>query len=447
MVLGRPGSGCSTLLKTLANQTDEFHSVTGEIHYDSLTPNDIATRFRGDVQYSPEDDVHFPTMTVDQTLRFAAKTRAPQEKSRLGESRSKYVDFLSETLETIFGLSHVKDTPVGDAAIRGVSGGEKKRVSISEALATRSRINSWDNSTRGLDASTALEFGRALRIATDIDRLTTIVSIYQAGQTLYSLFDKVAVLDEGKLVYFGPADRAHDYFYGLGYEPANRQTTPDFLVSVTDPLGRIPRKDLKGPRPKTADEFAKAFSQSAEARLNREDIKAYKDAFVGDDARKGAFKESAKLEHAQHTRKSSPYTISVPMQIRAVMLRRVQILKGNSTATIFNLMYVFFSLFAAEYGLTIFLCSAFVIQGVIIGTVFLQMPEATSAYFSRGGVLFLCVFFFYNYSAISHSSSIARYCSALLVPWLKFPRCSLNAQSSSGIRRQHCTILQSKLWR
>ncbi|KAG6822645.1 hypothetical protein H0H93_005146, partial [Arthromyces matolae] len=82
------------------------------------------------------------------------------------------------------------DTPVGDAAIRGVLGGEKKRVSIAEALATRSRIQSWDNSTRGLDSSTALEFGRALRIATDIDHQTTIVSIYQAGETLYELFDK-----------------------------------------------------------------------------------------------------------------------------------------------------------------------------------------------------------------------------------------------------------------
>jgi ATP-binding cassette subfamily G (WHITE) protein 2 (SNQ2) len=72
-----------------------------------------------------------------------------------------------------------------------------------------------------------------LRIATDVARLTTIVSIYQASETLYSLFDKVCVLSEGRMVYFGPANLAREYFLSLGYVPqAERQTTPDFIVSV-----------------------------------------------------------------------------------------------------------------------------------------------------------------------------------------------------------------------
>jgi ATP-binding cassette subfamily G (WHITE) protein 2 (SNQ2) len=76
-------------------------------------------------------------------------------------------------------------------------------------------------------------FGRALRIATDIFHMTTIVSIYQAGETLYELFDKICVLYEGRMAYFGPADRARQYFIDMGYEPAYRQTTPDFLVAVS----------------------------------------------------------------------------------------------------------------------------------------------------------------------------------------------------------------------
>lgn len=63
--------------------------------------------------------------------------------------------------------------------------------------------------------------------------MTTVVSIYQAGETLYQLFDKVCVVYEGRMVYFGPADQARQYFIDMGYEPANRQTTPDFLVSVS----------------------------------------------------------------------------------------------------------------------------------------------------------------------------------------------------------------------
>lgn len=56
MVLGRPGSGCSTLLKTIANQRGEYHSVEGEVYYDSLSPEEVAKHYRGDVTYCPEDD-------------------------------------------------------------------------------------------------------------------------------------------------------------------------------------------------------------------------------------------------------------------------------------------------------------------------------------------------------------------------------------------------------
>ncbi|KAG6879471.1 hypothetical protein C0992_002357 [Termitomyces sp. T32_za158] len=317
LVLGRPGSGCSTLLKVLANHRNEYHSIEGDVYYDSFTPEQICKYYRGDVQYCPEDDYHFPTMTVKQTLDFAAETRVPH--ARIHEKRGTYVDKMTEILSTIFGLRHVQNTPVGDATIRGVSGGEKKRVSIAEALATRSRIQSWDNSTRGLDSSTALEFGRALRIATDIDHQTTIVSIDQAGETLYELFDKVCVLYEGRMIYFGRADKARQYFIDLGYQPANRQTTPDFLVAVTDPNGRIPRTDMgagAGPVPRTADEFANYFMKSDLAKENRRDMQLYKDAFIGNPER-----------------------------------------------------------------------------GVIVGTVFVQSPEVTSNYFSRGGVLFYSMLF------------------------------------------------------
>lgn len=87
--------------------------------------------------------MHFPMMTVNDTLHFAAKTRAPQNRLD-GKSRVSYVEQITEVIQTIFGLRHVKKTPVGDASLRGVSGGEKKRVSIGEALALRSLIGSWD---------------------------------------------------------------------------------------------------------------------------------------------------------------------------------------------------------------------------------------------------------------------------------------------------------------
>ncbi|KAF7428110.1 hypothetical protein PC9H_007329 [Pleurotus ostreatus] len=371
LVLGRPGSGCSTLLKSLANQRGEFHHVYGDVHYDSLSPAQVAKHYRGDVQYCPEDDVHFPTLTVAQTLHFAATTRTPQ--SRPAGTREEHAQFMTALSTTVLGLRHTLDTYVGNNAIRGVSGGEKKRVSIAEAMMMRSRLNAWDNSTRGLDSSTALEFGRALRIMTDIVKTTTIVSIYQASENLYQLFDKVCVIDEGRMAYFGPANRARQYFIDMGYGPADRQTTPDFLVAVTDAKGRIPRAGVTN-QPRTPEEFAEYFRKSELGAINVEDMNSYDREYVGSSQRAEAYKESARLERAKTARKTSPYTISIPMQVRAVMVRRVQILMGNKTATIMNL-------------------ATFVFQGIIVGTVFLNIPESTDAYFSRGGVLFFALLF------------------------------------------------------
>ena len=143
VVLGSPGSGCTTFLKMLANQRDTYHDVQGDVRYDSLTPREVSAHYRGDIQYSPEDDVHFPTLTVEETIRFAAKTRAPRSKEE-GQTRHELVSEITDILVDVFGLRHARKTLVGDARIRGVSGGEKKRVSISEALACRSLINCWD---------------------------------------------------------------------------------------------------------------------------------------------------------------------------------------------------------------------------------------------------------------------------------------------------------------
>lgn len=143
MVLGQPGSGCTTFLKTLANQRDSYAGVNGDVFYDSLSPAEVRQHYRGDVLYCEDDDVHFPTLNVQQTIHFAAEMRTPQARSD-GQSRQEYTDETTRVLTTVFGLNHALKTPVGNAAIRGVSGGEKKRISISEALASRSLINCWD---------------------------------------------------------------------------------------------------------------------------------------------------------------------------------------------------------------------------------------------------------------------------------------------------------------
>ncbi len=115
--------------------------------------------FRGEIIYQAETDIHFPQLTVGETLLFAALARTPRNRLP-GVSRRKYAEHLRNVVMAMFGISHTMHTRVGNDYIRGVSGGERKRVSIAEATLNQSTIMCWDNSTRGLDSATALEFAK-----------------------------------------------------------------------------------------------------------------------------------------------------------------------------------------------------------------------------------------------------------------------------------------------
>jgi len=86
----------------------------------------------------------------------------------------------------MLNISHTKHTLVGDAFVPGVSGGERKRVSIAEMMTTRARVQCWDNTTRGLDASTALDYVKSLRIMTDVLGQTTFVTLWVLSAVILS---------------------------------------------------------------------------------------------------------------------------------------------------------------------------------------------------------------------------------------------------------------------
>jgi len=178
---------------------------------------------------------------------------------------------MRDVIMAVFGLSHTVNTRVGNDFIRGVSGGERKRVSIAEAALGGSPLQCWDNSTRGLDSATALEFVRTLRLSTEMAGSTAIVAIYQASQSIYDVFDKVALLYEGRQIYFGEKDAAKTFFINMGFDCPLRQTTADFLTSLTSPAERIVRPGFEGRVPHTPDEFAAAWQKSEDrAHLLRE---------------------------------------------------------------------------------------------------------------------------------------------------------------------------------
>jgi ABC-type multidrug transport system ATPase subunit len=133
LVLGRPGSGCTTFLKVIANQRFGYTGVDGEVLYGPFTAETFSERFRGEAVYNQEDDIHQPTLTVKQTLGFALDTKTPGKRP-MGVSKAEFKERVTNMLLRMFNIEHTANTVIGNQFIRGVSGGERRRVSIAEMM-------------------------------------------------------------------------------------------------------------------------------------------------------------------------------------------------------------------------------------------------------------------------------------------------------------------------
>ncbi|KAI1637777.1 ABC-2 type transporter-domain-containing protein [Biscogniauxia mediterranea] len=369
IVLGPPGSGCSTFLKTITGETNGIYvDDKSYFNYQGVSAKEMHSHHRGEAIYTAEVDVHFPMLTVGDTLTFAAQARAPRYLPE-GVDKKGYANHLRDVTMAMFGISHTVNTRVGNEYVRGVSGGERKRVTISEASLSRAPLQCWDNSTRGLDSANAVEFCKTLRTQTELFGNTACVSIYQAPQSAYDLFDKALVLYEGRQIFFGRADEAKQYFINLGFECPARQTTPDFLTSMTSPGERIVRPGFEGKAPRTPDDFAAAWKNSAEYRALQTQIEEYKNEYPIDGPDAEAFRASKKRQQARGQRLKSPYTLSYGQQIRLCLWRGFLRLKGDPSLSLGALVGNF-------------------VMALIVGSVFYNLQFNTSSFFQRGALLF-----------------------------------------------------------
>ncbi|CAI6091395.1 unnamed protein product [Clonostachys chloroleuca] len=274
-VLSPPGSGCSTFLRTVAGETHSFHlESSAKLNHQGIHPARLTVAFRGEAIYTAEVDHHFPQLTVGDTLYYAAAARCPKNIPN-GASREEYIGHLRDVTMAMFDISHTRNTRVGNEFIHGVSGGERKRVTIAEAALSYAPVQCWDNSTRGLDSANAVEFCRTIRTQADVFGCASCVAIYQAPQDAYGLLDKVLVLYEGCQIFFGKTSRARQYFEKLGFVCPDQQTTADFLTSMTSPSERSVRPGWEGKAPRTADDFASVWKQSHDRSLLMGEIDDY----------------------------------------------------------------------------------------------------------------------------------------------------------------------------
>ena len=235
-----------------------------------------------------------------------------------------------------------------------------QRVTLAEALVNRAPVYAFDQPTRGLDASTALEYTQAMRTITDFTKNTCFISVYQAGNQIYELFDKILVIAAGRCIYWGPMKEAQGYFENMGFKVSPGSNLSDFLTAVTVSTERVIADEKKGDVPNTPEEFAALFKRSdIHARMMKEF-----EEVTGNESllqeRTEDFKENVRNEKAKRAGKKGPYTTTLWTQVLSAT-RRQYALTWNDKASL-----------GIKYG-------GCTVQSVILGSLFYMLDGTVSA--------------------------------------------------------------------
>ncbi|XP_010262410.1 PREDICTED: ABC transporter G family member 21-like [Nelumbo nucifera] len=220
-MLGPSGSGKTTLLTALAGRLPGKFS--GSITYNGHT---FSGSIKRKIGFVSQDDVLYPHLTVLETLTYAALLRLPNKLTR--EEKVEQAELVIVEL----GLTRCRNSVVGGPLLRGVSGGERKRVSIGQEMLVNPSLLLLDEPTSGLDSTTAQRIVTTLQGLARSGR-TVVATIHQPSSRLYRMFDKLVVLSDGCPIYSGSASRALEYFVSIGYMPGVNLVNPaDFLLDL-----------------------------------------------------------------------------------------------------------------------------------------------------------------------------------------------------------------------
>lgn len=222
-VLGPSGSGKSTLLNALSGRL-QGHSYTGTILANNRKLSKQVLKRTG---FVTQDDVLYPHLTVRETLIFCALLRLPNSLNRTEKIA------VTNSVITELGLNKCEDTIIGNSFIRGVSGGERKRVSIAHEMLINPSLLILDEPTSGLDATAAYRLVSTLGSLAQKGK-TIITSVHQPSSRVFQMFNSVLVLSEGRCLYFGRGNEAMNYFESVGFSPSFPMNPADFLLDLAN---------------------------------------------------------------------------------------------------------------------------------------------------------------------------------------------------------------------
>ncbi|KAG3204394.1 ABC transporter G family member 31 [Phytophthora cactorum] len=273
LILANPGAGKSTFLKALAGklQNSSKTKVGGQILYSGLRGDEIdLIKLAGLVD---QTDNHIATLTVRETFKFADMCVNGRPEDQPEEMRD-IAALRTELFLQILGMEECADTVVGDALLRGVSGGERKRVTIGEVLVGGQSLFLCDEISTGLDSAATFDIIKSLRTWCKTLGGSAVIALLQPTPEVVEMFDDILMVNEGHMVYHGPRTEILDYFEGHGFTCPPRVDPADFLIEVTSGRGHryangsIPVKDLAV----ASEDFNNLFCQSSIYRKTHEAI-------------------------------------------------------------------------------------------------------------------------------------------------------------------------------
>eukprot|EP00644_Phytophthora_capsici_P011350 jgi/Phyca11/110282/e_gw1.18.138.1 len=286
LVLGQPGSGKSALMKLLSGRFPKDSNVktTGEVTYNGTPLPKLRKVLPQIVSYVPQLDEHYTFLTAKETLEFAHACSGgdlakyweklfvhgtPEENQEaLKVVRAMYQHFPEVVIQQL-GLDTCQNNIVGDAMHRGVSGGERKRVTTGEMAFGNAYVKMMDEISTGLDSAAAFDILTMQRSIARKFQKTVVISLLQPSPEMFALFDNVLLLNEGRVMYNGPCDEALDYFEALGFKRLPHRDVADFLIDLG--TNKQVQHQVRANAPRTPQEFAEAFvNSSAYKRLQAE---------------------------------------------------------------------------------------------------------------------------------------------------------------------------------
>lgn len=220
-IIGGSGSGKTTLLNTVAERVNSSRlAESGNVTFNGK-PGVHSVRHA----YVMQQDILLPTLTVRETLQYSADLRLPSTVSL--HDRRQVVDEVIREL----GLKECADTRIGNSQHRGCSGGEKRRVSIGVQMLANPGILFLDEPTTGLDATSAFQLVRTLKMLAQKGR-TVITTIHQPRSEIWDLFDNLIVLTKGSPVYSGSIPACLPWFSSLGFQLPAFVNPAEFIIDI-----------------------------------------------------------------------------------------------------------------------------------------------------------------------------------------------------------------------